>query len=188
MAFCRYSQPMHPHPAFSGFLLQTKLLHQSTLASPLGGPGVPLAWPKGDPWVTQTQAQSQTQSAEGRGSGFQLPNYQITQLPNFQRPCASRRCQNIAQLLERINSEYYDFIMPGSSKLRNPERARPLSIPVYGGLDTSHTPQHCFRGNPASDDACNRAQSARWSPQRGRSWKCRYPEGVRRSSYSTESA
>jgi hypothetical protein len=53
----------HPPPIFQ-LLLQTKHLSNSTLGRPLRGAWVALGWPKGDPWVTQTQ----TQTAEGRNS------------------------------------------------------------------------------------------------------------------------
>src|SRR5439155_23997635 len=43
-------------------------------------------------------------SAEGRSLGFVLADCQLL-IANFQRPCASRRCCNIARLCERINSE-----------------------------------------------------------------------------------
>jgi len=52
-------------PGFFHRSLETNGLQESTLASPLRDAWVALAWPKRDPWVTQSQSQF------GRGS--QLP-------------------------------------------------------------------------------------------------------------------
>jgi hypothetical protein len=54
-----------PPPPIFQLLLQTKHFLYSTLGRPLRGAWVALGWPKGDPWVTQTQSQTQSQSAEG---------------------------------------------------------------------------------------------------------------------------
>jgi hypothetical protein len=77
----------HPTRPFPNLCCKQREFSNSTLGRPLRSAWVALAWPKGGPWVAQTQSQTQSQKYRQRVVGcFSLSNYQITHLPNFIPP------------------------------------------------------------------------------------------------------